>query len=549
MGVKWRRFRTAAGWVAFLALAAVNLDALIVQWCVPAPPPRPKAPILGESLRSEGPLRRLGPCWSATHRGQHVVYLEGDPFTLGYCNSRLLGAVMDRQEQTLVDKFRELVPLGPLRHLLIRGLMVAYRDLPRRFTEAERLEVLGLASGREDRFGWLGPTYGRILSYHAIHDISQALIDNPLFACSAFAASHDRTRDGHTLLARNFDFEGGAVFDEDKVVAFVRPDVGFPFVSVAWAGMVGAVSGMNARGIGVVLNAAASDDRDRTGRPSTLVVRDILQGAGSLGEAIAIVRHSDVLVADLLTVADGKTGELAVLEVTPKRVLVRTAADRIVATNHFLHPDASRDRKNALRMRDGTTVARWSRLTELVEAAGPLDPPSAVAILRDRRGPGGASRAPGHRGTIDALIATHSVVFDLTARRLWVSAAPHTLGPFVQYDLDEVLRRGWRDRGALPPDAMLADGRWDRTQRARALLSRAGQLADDGRHDSAIRLVREALDLVPDHPEGLLRLARICDDAGRPDCARQGYGAFLAADPPYRRDADFARARLAALLP
>jgi len=548
MAVKWRGGLAWAGWAVFLALVAVNLDALVVQWCVPAPPPLPAAPILGQTPRREGDLHRIGPCWWTRHRGQHVIYLDGDPFTQGYCNSRLLGAVMDRQEQALLDALEQWFPFGPLRHAVIRGLMLAYRDVPSHFTDAEKLEILGLATGRPDRFRRLGPPYGRILSYHAIHDISQSLIDNPLVACSAFAASHARTRDGHTLLARNFDFEGGAVFDEDKVVAFIRPQIGIPFVSVAWAGVVGAVSGMNERGVGIVLNAAASDAQDRSGRPSMLVVRDVLLGAESLEQAIDIVRRSDVMIADLLTVADGKTGELAVIEVTPARVLVRRATDRIVATNHLQHPDAKHDRTNAERMRDGTTVSRMSRLAELVEAAAPLDPSGAVAILRDRRGPGGAPRAPGHRGTIDALIATHGVVFDLTARRLWVSSAPHTLGPFVEYDLAEVLDGQWHDRGALPADAMLADG-WNRVERAQALRSEAAELAKKGHVAEAIRRARAALEIVPDHPAGLLELARICDDDGRRDCACEAYRAFLAAAPPYRKDADYAQERLARLTP
>ena len=547
MRVKWCGFAALAGWAVFVPLVAVNLDALVVQWCVPTPPPLPNAPILDQPLRREGDIRRIGPCWWTRHRGHHVTFFEGDPFTLGYCNSRLLGAVMDRQEQTLVDLLDRLVPSRAVRHLLIRGLMVAYRDAPRHLTEAEKLEILGIATGRPDRFRRLGPTYGRILAYHAIHDISQSLIDNPLVACSAFAASHERTRDGHTLLARNFDFEGGAVFDEDKVVAFVRPEVGIPFVSVAWAGTVGAVSGMNERGVGVVLNAGASDARDRAGRPSTLMVRDILQGAEDLDQAIDIARRSDVMITDLLTVGDGQTGELAVLEKTPARVLVRRATDRIVVTNHLLHPDAKHDRTNAQRMRDGTTVRRMSRLAELVEAAGPLDPRGAIAILRDRRGPGGVARAPGHRGTIDALIATHGVVFDLTARRMWVSSAPHTLGPFVEYDLGEVLDGKWRDRGALPADAMLGDGGWRRVERARALREEAAAMAEDGRSDDAIGRARAALEILPDHPDSLLQLARLCDDAERRDCARDAYRAFLAADPPYRREADRARERLASL--
>src|SRR5205814_857202 len=103
----------------------------------------------------------------------------------------------------------------------------------------------------------------------AIHDVAHMLIDSPFVhghydelraGCSAFAASASATSDGHVLLARNFDFEAGRVFDEEKVVLVVEPRDGIPFVHVAWSGMVGAVSGLNREGIACALNASASDD-------------------------------------------------------------------------------------------------------------------------------------------------------------------------------------------------------------------------------------------------------------------------------------------------
>ena len=49
---------------------------------------------------------------------------------------------------------------------------------------------------------------------------------------------------------------------------------------------------------------------------------------------------------------------------------------------------------------------------------------------------------PGNRNAIDALIACHSAVFDLTARNAYVAAAPHTLGRYVCFDLDLLASAG-----------------------------------------------------------------------------------------------------------
>lgn len=529
---------------------ALNLDALLVQTINPKAPRVGPQPIQQAVLRNTEPRRSLGPCWWQNHRGQHVLYAEGTPYTLGFCSGALADTddVLDHQEQALTDALDTFVPLKALQFTLIRVLATAYRGLSQHMTRTDQLEIKGITDGRVDRWQYLGPTFGRILYYHALHDISQAMIDNPLLAaCTAFAATGTATKDGHTLLARNFDFEAGRVFDEDKVIVFYRPDVGLPFVSVVWGGMAGAVSGMNSEGLGVVLNAAGSDRLDTEGRPTTLVLRSILQLATSVDEAVQIVENADILVADIFTVADGKTGEMAVIEMAPGKVAVRRSGPTMMATNHFLHPDFGDDEENQRRLEDGTTGTRYRRLEErLSQALGTLDVPTAIDILRDRRQFGGAKVGLGHRGSIDALIAAHSVVFDLTERRLWVSASPHTLGAYVAYDLRDLLRTSrLKDLGALPADPLLADGAFERITETRRLVERAKQ------EDNAAKMstLQHALSLTEDYPPALLHLAEACEQSGDPACAVENYERFLAMQPAYADSRRRAEARLRALNP
>ena len=85
-------------------------------------------------------------------------------------------------------------------------------------------------------------------------------------------------------------------------------------------------------------------------------------------------------------------------------------------------------------------------------------------ILRDH-GCHGSACDLGDRRAIDALIATHGVVFDATDRVLWVSRGPHLSGAFVRFDLRRVFTEG-RDPAADPApeiiedDPILADGRY-----------------------------------------------------------------------------------------
>ena len=522
-----------------LALAAFNVDAIVVQRAMPSTP-MVAAPDVEMRIDADG-TRRLGDCWWRAHRGQHVLFVEGDAYAMGRCNSRLAGEVMGRQEGALHAALDTFVPSGALQHLLVRGIMWVYRDLPQHFTAAEKREVAGIAAGYDDPWRHKGRTYPRILSYHAIHDISQALVDNPILACTAFAATGPATTHGQTLLARNFDFEGGDVFDTDKVIAFYRPTHGVPFVSVVWAGMVGAVSGMNAEGIAIALNAAGSDHLSTTGTPTTLLVRQALQHARSLDDAIEILSSRAVFVTDIFTVADGRSGEVAIVERTPERVEVRRGGPVVRTTNHLLEPAFESDAENAKRRQDGTTGARLARLDALLRQPGRLDERRALAILRDRRAPDGTQLALGHRGAIDAVIAAHSVVFDATAMRMWVSTPPHTLGAYVEYDVAQVLASGMlEDRGALPVDPALSA--WPRLVDARARVARGRTHLDDDDPAAARVEAEAALELIPEHPGALRLLGDACHATGHA-CANDAYARYLA-HPPYAKHARAIEARL-----
>jgi hypothetical protein len=87
-------------------------------------------------------------------------------------------------------------------------------------------------------------------------------------------------------------------------------------------------------------------------------------------------------------------------------------------------------------------------------------------MLRDHECAHGESCALGDRRSIDALIATHGIVADLTARTIWVSRGPHLSGAFVKLDLLQMFAPG-HDPAADPEpetiddDPILHDGRYD----------------------------------------------------------------------------------------
>ena len=64
-------------------------------------------------------------------------------------------------------------------------------------------------------------------------------------------------------------------------------------------------------------------------------------------------------------------------------------------------------------------------------------PRTVLELLRGKRGVGGVELGLGNRNSLDALIATHSVVADATTLILWVGEGPHLLGKFRAFDLQQ----------------------------------------------------------------------------------------------------------------
>jgi len=174
-------------------------------------------------------------------------------------------------------------------------------------------------------------------------------------------------------------------------------------------------------------------------------------------------------VSHLVFVGDAK-GHYAVVERAPgAAAFVRESKDpaRIAVTNHFEGPLAADPRD--LRVRDTTTtLPRRARANELVEAVGAHagSVKGAVTMLRDHGCAGGQVCSLGDRRSLDAFIATHGVVFDLTARAAWVSEGPHLSGRFVKIDLATLVstKEGvvpMAELETIPPDDVLSDERYN----------------------------------------------------------------------------------------
>lgn len=449
--------------VAMLLALAVGVSVYVNNWCIAEPPRYDGDRALAdtevvERTVGKDKVRVLGENWRRDRDGVHEIGLTGDPWERGYANARLTRDLTKQQEELLVetaeDFFSDPISLWAAKHLLA----INNRRLPEHVTEREKLEVLGLTEGSVNHYPDEAPLYHRILNYHAAHDISHVFIDNPLVTtseftgCTGFAAWGDATRDGDIIIGRNFDFEAGDVFDKDKAILYVWPDDGHAYVHVAWAGMAGAVTGMNEHGLSIHINAARTSEVGfgRIGTPVSMIVRRVLEQCRTIDEAYALIEQASVFVSDTYMVASRDDGRAVVIEKSPGHCAMREAGREglLLQTNHMLTAPLKDDPTNVEAIERATTAYRWARLEELTDSHyGEIDRDVALGIVRDRKGRGDKEIGLGNRNAIDASICAHSVIMNVTTGEMWVSAAPNTWGAYLHVNVELALRSG--PRGAL----------------------------------------------------------------------------------------------------
>jgi isopenicillin-N N-acyltransferase like protein len=437
-----------------LAVAVILLPVLVhlmVVWSARPTPPRVELPSY-QLERSDG-LTRFGSSWVRERERLLEVGLSGTPEAIGYSHARLLHAQMVENEGILLGRFGQQVPSFLLRQLLLDLAQVRYRNVDSGMSSARLREIAAGAYGfQPDPYADVFPTYQRFVYLNALYDIALSFEHSPLIGCTTFAFTNERTAGRGALLARAFDFEVDDVFDRRKAVFLVKEQGKIPFVSVAWPGLVGVVSGMNVEGLAVVVHGGRAGEPRTQGEPVVHALRRVLSEARHVGEALERLREQPPLVSHLIVLADASGQSAAVERVPGVEPFVRTLPASAAVTNHFEGPFAE-DPKNQ-RVREATsTVARRRRGDELIQGdAAPVDVERAVALLRDRLAEGDKPLALGDRRAIDALIATHGVVMDTGSRTLWVSESPHLLGRFVAFDLKRMLAADYdpADQRVLP---------------------------------------------------------------------------------------------------
>jgi hypothetical protein len=455
--------------------------------------------------------------------GVPVLRAIGDAHALGAAHGRLLAPWLESAVRALAPSVEQTVSRDGWLAGSTHTMRVAWRW---RFiddgqTDADRRLAAGLARGAQA--SGVPIDYTAVVRGQAVLDVGEPSprsaeaadrsIARSLAIVARPAGAPARLWLGRAFAVPGLDDGGDAAI---PVVTIAHPDGKIAWAGVGWPGGLGVVTGVNARGIAILVSPARTADVRiaRAARPIALLARSVLEQAATLDEAVKLIEATPTLGAAAVAIADAR-GAWVLIERTPTRAIVDRAPRSPVIGDVLTTQALAADPENDRARRVLPSGARVDRAARLVRAPLP-DVAALAAILRDPRTADERPRPPGHRGAIDDGRAIHLAILDPTTLELWV-ADPSAAGQLRGIDLRYELRReGQRPQPpadiAAAPDAaadparaaVLAAARAD-LRVARAAL-RAGELARAAEASARARArapwLPEALEL-----DGLIALA------------------------------------------
>ncbi len=354
---------------------------------------------------ASGTIARCGAGWLETIGGYRVLHLKGTPYEIGYQHGALLKEDVRENMHYLLDvKGTTPVKIGPLplspRAAIESIVKFQEKHVPTKYFQ----EMEGLAAAAE----------------MPLKDVRAGNFIPELFHCSGFAVMNSATKDGTLYHGRVLDYAVDWQLQDHAVLIVCEPAGEIPFVNVSYAGFIGSVTGMNAKHVSIgEMGGRGLGHWD--GEPMALLVRDVLQTAGDLDQAIAVFRDSPRTCEYYYVIADGNTNRAVGMEATWEKLNIIQPGEA-----HPLLPTA---------VKDAALLSAGSRYTELArrtqEAHGKIDAAGAMRLM-------------------DCPVAMksnlHNALFAPKSTDLWVANASHDKKPaaeqeYHQFNLNELLAR------------------------------------------------------------------------------------------------------------
>jgi hypothetical protein len=255
------------------------------------------------------------------YNGLPVLSVAGTPEEIG----EQIGVLTAQPMQRLVQFPAEALKSAGVGFLMPQLSRLSQAMLPHFPPDYRKeLETMARHAGLDLRLGVIGNTMPDILK---------------LAGCATLIVEPDRSDVQGPLFGRNLDYPTFGFLQEYSLVSVYRPKGKHAFAAIGFPGMVGCLTGINDAGLTIAtLEVYVSKDGsprfNPTGVPYTLCYRRILEECTTVAEAERLLRSVKRTTMNNLAVCDKVGG--AVLEISPKSVVVRRPVDHLCAcTNHF----------------------------------------------------------------------------------------------------------------------------------------------------------------------------------------------------------------------
>lgn len=239
----------------------------------------------------------------ARHQGKTILVVSGTPEEMGKAHGSLLGP----QVRYLVD--RVLYGVGAIDSVqtgvwfLDQMEEIHRRTQPfipdRYFVEMDALAQAAGLSQRDGRFANLFPER---------------------FHCSGVAVRGKASQGGRIIHARVLDYMRDINIQGCATIQVFIPEGRNAWMSAGYSGLIGTVTAMNEKGVAVG-EMGGRGEGDWDGMPMTLLLREIMERANTVQEALDILK-STPRTCEYYYVFSDKTGDLAAVRAVPQEVLV-----------------------------------------------------------------------------------------------------------------------------------------------------------------------------------------------------------------------------------
>ncbi|HXI82825.1 MAG TPA: C45 family peptidase [Verrucomicrobiae bacterium] len=353
-----------------------------------------------------------------------VLYVTGTPYEMGYEHGLLLGAQVRETIKDVQVGAGKLLP-----KILRNSKAISPRDkdqivnefldrawkMMARYAPKEDLEEMeGLAAGS-------GIPIDVIHRMHALPDVGET-------SCSGLVAKGGATQDGHVYQLRILDYGANFNLQRRPLITVYQPTTenANAYATIGWIGFVGAVSGVNAKGVALSeMGFGNPPGETLAGTPMPFMLKNVLRYADTAEDGAAIIRATRRTNSYVYFLGDKHNDPIGLV----------TSAQRCLVNHANEHEELQVDGQTMPQFHDIVYGGHYQDKQEKLvgEMQGKIDVSGIQELAKQ----------------IAMKSNLQTVIYDLTADRIWVANRKENVRasdrPYVEFSLAD----GWSKAAAF----------------------------------------------------------------------------------------------------